>query len=200
MFSTGSRGGLVTCITIMLCFILFSEKNFFSKSTLYKLIAILIVLGVLFYIINNYLPTDIYNRLFDFESYEGGSERDIIWKNTLNLVFSGINIFFGAGWGAYYGYNGYYLSVHNTYLSMLCDVGILGVSIFFIPVINKIIFFKRKKFTLPIILLACGLCPSFFIEAINKRFFWSMIMLLFIFYNYLKNNDSKTKEVKRCLK
>lgn len=183
MLLTGSRGGLVTIAVIVVFFVLFNEKKFSIKNFVLKLILIIFLMAALYYIILNYLPEEIYKRLFEFDTYEGGSERDIIWNNTWKLATTGLNFFFGAGWGAYYGYNNIFMVVHNTFLSMFCDVGLLGLSLFFIPIILTSIYLIQKKEILPIILLVCGMVPSFFIEAINKRFFWNAIFILFLAYN-----------------
>ena len=182
LFITGSRGGLVGLVCVGLALLLMASigKGFGGKIKLILIIAL--VCGALYYIANRFLPDDIFSRLFDFSSYEGGSERDLIWENGWKLFTADLNCLFGAGWGAYYGFNGFYDAMHNTFLSMLCDVGIVGFLIFFIPIGQICLqLLKRKKF-LPILLLICGFVPSFFIEAINKRFFWNVIFLLFIVY------------------
>lgn len=195
MLITGSRGGLVT-LGVVAIFSIFSNGNRKSwKNTLYKLLLAGVIAAVLYLLIKKYLPIEIYERLFGFESYGGGSERDVIWKNALELFGKGINPLMGAGWGAYYGYNGMNVVVHNTYLAMLCDVGTFGVLLFFYPLIKAILYLARKKELLPIYLLIGGLVPSFFIEAINKRFFWSVIQIAFITLNYLKNREKTEKLV-----
>ena len=185
LFMTGSRGGLVglTCVGVGLFLMALGGERFRSKV---KDILIIVFICVgLYFIATRYLPSDIYERLFTFSSYEGGSERDIIWQNGWELFSSNFNFLFGAGWGAYYGYNGFYAAMHNTFLSMLCDVGILGFSLFFIPIIYICTTLIKRKNVLPVLLLISGLAPSFFIEAINKRFFWNVIFLVIIMYvNY----------------
>lgn len=182
LFMTGSRGGFVglVCVGVALLLMASIGKGFVSKVKL--ILIIVIVCGVLYYIANRFLPDDIFARLFDFSSYEGGSERDLIWKNGWKLFTADLNCLFGAGWGAYYGFNGFYDMMHNTFLSMLCDVGIVGFLLFFIPIGQTCLRLLKRKNFLPILLLICGFVPSFFIEAINKRFFWNVIFILFIYY------------------
>lgn len=185
LFMTGSRGGLVgmVCVGVGL-FLMASSGERLSIKIKYSVV-IALVCVVLYFIAIRYLPLGIFERLFTFSSYEGGSERDAIWKNGWNLFASDFNFLLGAGWGAYYGYNGFYDAMHNTFLSMLCDVGILGFSIFFIPIVCICITLIKRKDVLSVLLLICGFVPSFFIEAINKRFFWNAIFLAIISYiNY----------------
>lgn len=181
LFLTGSRGGLVglVCVCAALWFTsLRGEK--LSKKIRTTLI-ILLVCTLLYLLAITFLPEEIYNRLFDFSSYEGGSERDIIWGNGWELFTSDLNFLFGAGWGSYYGYNGIYQAMHNTFLSMLCDVGLVGSLVFFVPIVKTCLQLIKKGNNFPVLLLLCGFVPSFFIDAINKRFFWNAIFVLFIF-------------------
>mgnify|MGYP003307324972 CR=1 FL=1 len=197
LFITGSRGGLVSILVVVLFLLIADAKNRTWKSNVLALVWMILIVYILYYVVNKYLPVEIYERLFEFETYEGGSERDIIWKNTLELFSANLNPIFGAGWGDYYGYNGYYMAVHNTYLSMLCDVGIIGFGLFFVPIIMCAMYLLCNKEMLPVLLLVCGLCPSFFIDAINKRFFWSVIMLLFVLYNYVKKEKKLTAKANK---
>lgn len=186
LFLTGSRGGLVglVCIGIVLLFTSAKGEKIGSRFRLAILIALLGI--ALYFLAAHFLPEDIFLRLFSFETYEGGSERDIIWKNGWELLTSGLNFLFGAGWGAYYGYNGIYSAIHNTFLSMLCDVGLIGFALFFAPILKVCFDFLKHKNVLPVLLLVCGFIPSFFLDAINKRFFWNVIFILFIYYCNMK--------------
>lgn len=180
LFMTGSRGGLVglVCVGLVLLMTSAGMKGIGNKI---KLLLAAAVIGIVFYYIaNKFLPKDIFARLFEVSSYEGGSERDIIWRNGWELLSSGLNFVFGAGWGAYFGYNGYYMAMHNTFLAMLCDVGILGCVLFFAPTFRTCWQMLRKKNYRSILLIICGFIPSFFIDAINKRIFWNVIFYLFI--------------------
>ena len=192
-FLTGSRGGFLGILCIAFVFILVCIREYKTKS-LKWIILFLGMVVVIYFITRNFLSKEIADRLFSFDSYEGGSERDIIWGNVWELYSTGANFLFGAGWGAYYGYNGIFMAVHNTFLSMLCDVGIVGFSLFFVPVVLSAYRLWKNKCYLPIFILVASLVPSFFIEAINKRFFWNAIFILFIFYSKnLKRGNNKVE-------
>lgn len=181
---TASRGGLISMIAVALCFMLLRDRQEISKATIKKIIFVGGAAVVLFLVVSAFLPTDIYERLFDLGSYEGGSERTVLWHNAWELYSKGLHPIFGAGWGAYFGYNGYYNAVHNTFLAMLCDVGIIGFSVFFIPILYAAIKLVRQKDVLPVSLLIGAMLSSFFIDANNKRFFWNAIIIVFIACNY----------------
>jgi len=181
--STGSRAGLVTAIILIIISILFNENRTSLFITIRRVFLISLIVALMFVILRNYIPQDVYIRLFDFNSYQSGSDRDILWANAWNKYTSDLlSIVFGLGWGTALAYTGLSTAVHNTFLNMLCDVGFLGTCMFFIPIINASIkLIKIKKF-LPVLFLLSQLVPSFFIDAINKRFFWNAIIILFIYY------------------
>lgn len=191
MFLTASRGGLVSIVVVITLLLLFGRKN----SLKYKIITVctIIILGLIFYYIAvNYLPRTVINRLFDFDSYEDGGGRVVLWKAALDFISEDINFIFGAGWGAVDTNNVFSQRYHNTFLSMWSDVGIIGLSLFFLPVIMCTIKMAKEKNILVVTLLFAGLVPSFFVDAINKRFFWSPIIFLFMEWNNvrkLKNNE-----------
>lgn len=196
LFLTGSRGGLVSLIVIVLCFVFFNGKIVPLRKNLMKIFLIVIFVVTVYFVTTHYLDKDIFERLFNFEDYEGGSERAALWSNAWELFSTSVYPVFGAGWGAYYGYKGYYSDVHNTYLAMLCDVGIIGFMAFFTPIAYASVSLLKRRDILPIALLIAGFMPAFFIGSINKRYFWNAIIFLFIIYNYVKENERARKNTK----
>lgn len=182
---TGSRTGLTTLAIVALA-IFFTSVRKEGLSAFKGVIIGTIALVTLYFVVKKYLPQNTFDRLFDFDTYEGGSNRDILWENALELFKKDLNPIFGAGWGANYGYNGIYKVVHNTYLGILCDVGILGFLLFFVPIINAILKLWKRCDILPICFFITAAVPAFFIEAINKRYFWNAVILLFLYYNHLE--------------
>ena len=197
LFLTGSRGGLVSLIVIVTCFTFVSNRNKGIVRAFTRLFLIALIAIVAYLLAKNFLPADIFSRLFDIEGYEGGSNRDVLWANVWELFLQGLNPIFGAGWGSYYGYNDYFTAVHNTFLAMLCDVGIFGSLLFFLPVIIAAIYVFKRKDMLPLCLLISGFIPAFFVDSINKRFFWNAIIILLVFYNHKKEQETKAIEYKK---
>lgn len=191
---TGSRTGLTTLAIVALA-IFFTSVRKKGFSAFNGVIIGIIAFVVLYFVVKKYLPQNTFDRLFEFDTYEGGSNRDILWENALELYKKGLNPIFGAGWGAYFGYNGIYKAVHNTYIGMLCDVGMLGFSLFFVPIINALWQLWKKRNILPICFFITAAVPAFFIEAVNKRYFWNAVILLFIYYERQKNeNETEEKD------
>ena len=191
MFLTGSRGGLVSLMAIVAFVVLFNPPGVKLSSKIRKTVMVILAVVVVLLVLRQYIPEDIVDRLIGLENYAGGSERINIWNNGLRLLSNDLNIIFGAGWGCYYGHNGYYTAMHNTYLAMICDVGIIGFFLFFSPIFKKIAYTMKKGEYLPVILILAGFCPSFFLDAINKRFFWNVVMFLFIYTMSLYKRSGK---------
>ena len=176
---TGSRGGIITFLAIILCFMILTDTSREKlKNVLFKILLFAFIIMVIYWGFFLILPEEIFERILTFDSYDSGSNRDILWRNTWSLFTE--YPFFGAGWGSYYGYNGFFNAVHNTYLAMLSDVGVIGFLLFFSPVLWTLKEAIIRKVPLAIIILVTGLIPSLFIDAINKRFFWNSIIIAFV--------------------
>lgn len=123
--STGSRTGLIT-IALCVGIISISSKRSAIKTIPFAVIA--------FFVILNYLPESIVERLTDTRSQvESGqiSERGDIWAKGLS-AFMNENFVLGVGYqnfssmlAKYYG--GWRMASHNTYLSYLVDLGVAGI-------------------------------------------------------------------------
>lgn len=182
LFQTGSRGGLLALLISLIVFVIINinyKKNGAFKFILFVIIAV-IVLAIMFII----LPEVIKTRLFIFD--DGGSGRLEIWRNSINLLMKN-SFLFGAGWGADYGFNGVFSETHNTFISMAVDVGIVGVILFFGPIVVAILNLVKKKKSVYIPIIANTMVIAVFLGSINKRFFWLPIILLFLEYNSVNN-------------
>jgi len=170
VFMTGSRGGLLTFALIVLVLVLAvcSKQRKSAKAIIGSILAFGIICVAVYYLAKNFLPTNIYVRLF-VDGYGDGSGRIERWQHALKL-FSESPIW-GKGWG------GYYVGTHNTFLTMLCDVGIIGALIFIIPIFKIVIRNIKRGEWLPCLVIVAGFMPAVFIEAINKRFFWNAILI-----------------------
>lgn len=193
---TGSRGGMVSYILVLFSFAILSNKSKIKlNNTFFKVILFILIIALVYIIFRNYLPSDIFNRLFDFDEYSGGSNRDIIWKNTFDL-FKQYPLF-GAGWGSHYGYNGIYMAVHNTFLLVLTEVGMIGFVLFFAPILWGVIKSLKLKIPHSIIILISAFGPAFFVDALNKRLFNNIIIIFFILINYHSNIIKDKNDIKK---
>lgn len=185
--STGSRGALLALAVSVVLIIIF---KFIDKTLKFKHLVPILLFGIIAgFFIMKFLPANIFERLFDFDTYEDGSGRIEIWRNALTVLEN--KYLFGAGWGANYGYGGFYKAVHNTILSMLVDVGIIGLLAFFIPIIYGSLTLLNKKESMPVVLLFSVLFISLFLDTINKRFFWVPLMMFFLYLNINTNIETE---------
>lgn len=188
LFLTSSRAGFLTfgIIVVTLSILPQSGKDISLKQLLQRLIFILVLGYIMVYIIRQYLPQANIDRLFIFSGYEGGSGRDIRWVRAIDLFRE--KPIFGWGWG---GYSTGVGAIHNTFLTSLCDVGLIGTAFLTIPLLMIGVEAVKKRNLLVIIILMAGVIPAFVLDAINKRFFWNAIVISIMLVNYQKNNDEQ---------
>lgn len=193
-FMTGSRAALATILLVALfCLILPGEKRRATAVIRRVLLVVLIFISAL-YLIQQLSPA-IYDRLFNIRGYTGGSGRSLQWSNVWKVYTADLlNILIGLGWGSSTALTGAYtetgagLGVHNTFLTMLCDVGLIGTLLFNIPLIHMSLSLIRRKEYYPVMMLLTSFTCAFFIDAINKRFFWNAIFILgMYYYHYIVN-------------
>ena len=185
IFLTSSRGGFLGSVLIIIAVILIASMDLAPKQKLKTYLIIILISAALFLISYFFLDREVFNRIFVFSDYEGGSGRDEIWHNAWQLLKEKAHWLYGAGWGAYWGYNNYNVMLHNTFLSILCDTGIIGFLLLMVPIGSTAWKLLRQKQFLPVLLLIAGFSASFFLEAINKRFFWNVIFYLFMYAQYV---------------
>ena len=195
---TGSRGGLLSIAVIAFAYLvtMYDKKTLKTNFKKIILFGILIIAAVI--LIFNLLPSDVSERLLDFQGYEGGNNRESMWQYGLSMLKDPFNLLLGAGWGAYAELGP--PSLHNTFLSMLCDVGILGFCLFFIPTICVLVKMVRSKHILPFSIFVAGMTPSFFIEAINKRFFWNAIIFIYLISNAFDKQEKTLSDYNKTEK
>jgi len=177
---TGSRGGLLSTMVLVLAYC-------FTKGYTKKFGRILLFIGIVAIvavIIVRYLPEAIFNRLFSYESYENAAQnstqRGVIWKHVIVDVIPNMKLWgYGSGCaplvlGEIYGY---VKGVHNTYLCMIIEYGILGIPCFMLLLIRLIKKIKKKEKTIEFALLFGIMCSIFFLDAYAKKFFWNVMYI-----------------------
>lgn len=182
IFQTGSRSGIVILIIQIMIIVLFwhpQNNNIFKEGA--KWIVLLVLGGIAVYFMTNYISSDIIDRLLGRGSLEflDGTQREERWAKGMEYFFR--NPIMGNGWGTF--------ECHNTFLTMLVDVGLIGNIVFYILIIRLYFNAFRKKNISAIMILTSGLVPAFFIGAQNKRFFWGAIMLASLLINCKGDNN-----------
>lgn len=180
LLMTGSRGGFFSLLVILV--------SYYFVSGMYKrasaILGTAILLAIMFFLLRSYLPTDLFNRLFTLTNYTTtGAGRTTVWQILFRDIIPEMGVF-GLGPGCVSikltSYYGFAKGVHNTYLNMLCEYGILGLPAFVLMIVSIVRRNYKRKFYIGVALLI-GICTTiFFLDAYAKKFFWNVIMLLFI--------------------
>lgn len=190
---TGSRGGFVTIIVSVLFLLIFKlkKKSAFIKKVSFILYSVSIF-SIILIVFNYFVPFDIIARLTEINSFEGGSERALIWEYGFKLIKERPLLGYGIGSfpeAAHY-FFGDYKGMHNTYLMLIFDVGFIGFS-FFLSFIYKILRISFKKENeLAVLLLISAIIPAFFLDVLVKRFFWNGIIIAYMLINQIQLNKS----------
>lgn len=170
IFQCGSRSGIVILAAqiIIVLFFLRDRRRKPSK-TIFKWIAIIAFIVVAFYLMRQFLPQNIIDRLLGLGDLEftDGTGRTERWAEGFKYFLE--HPIFGCGWGAY--------ECHNTFLTFLADLGILGNIPFYIVLCSLGIKAIKERNVVALLLLASGLLPGVLIGAQNRRFFWNAFIL-----------------------
>jgi len=185
---TASRGGLVSYIVvvIVMTFVSGMKRRSFLGS-LKRIATVSLILTMLYFVLTYILPKESFERLF-VNAYESGSGRLDIWRESV-FAFTA-NPLVGYGWG------GSYYRVHNTYLNILVDNGLVGLLLFLSFLFLLVLKAMRAENALAVCIIFAGITPAFFIEAITKRFFWNALIIGVLLINRLESNSIEHKSVK----
>lgn len=171
MLLEGRKGELISGLASILLIYLFCAdykriKNLPSKLISILLVGCVIVISIPVLARNGYLMR--FQRLIDGITssntgitYDFSSGRFDLWENAINLFLE--NPIIGAGWGRFANYTtGVFREtydgqsvrdVHNVFLQLLCETGIVGAVLICIPIfnifkitINDFSYFKSRNF------------------------------------------------------
>jgi O-antigen ligase len=142
---TFSRGGIVALIVVVILYMILAS---FSKKI--KMMIVSLVCLAFLYAAGSFIQLDfnqiITSRITDF-STDGGSGRFELWSQALNYFMA--HPLFGIGafnFSEYYAFDhNEKLYVHNTYLEILVESGIIGFLFYFSFLLMLVIAFFRTK-------------------------------------------------------
>ena len=157
LFSNRKSELLVTLIILIMMII--NKYNYNSMTKRRKAFAVLfLALPIIMYIVISLSSTSFFNRYFDFLNrlsmnrsnnveLDVSSGRITLWKTAWSLFIE--KPAFGIGWGNFagnitYTYNelndGALRNVHNNYLQLLCETGVVGFLIILTPLLILFVF------------------------------------------------------------
>lgn len=182
ILSTGSRGALIAIIFAFLYFLFFKFKFKF------KHLIMIIILGLgVFFSISFFLPDYLIERLSGGEdiisTLEFGGGRTAIWEIIFDNIIRNIPFLgFGSGsssiiLGQYFGR---ITGSHNTYLMLLLEFGVLGLSIFLYFLWAMFKKYKNDPKFSKILSFIAILIIVFFLDSYFKKYLWNILMYLVI--------------------
>ena len=185
----GSRGAMVGLILAVIVFLLVRAKNNISKSI--KLMVLFLLVCLVFVAFaDKVFPSYIYERLFQAKSYTDPTSRFFLWKYFLQDIYLQAP-FFGFGpFGVYYKLGVLvardYYAMHNAYLCMLGEYGIVYLPVFllFLSTVWKRIVSNQNNSA---IVAFVGICVIiFFLDGYETKYFWNMILYCMLTSNTLE--------------
>ncbi|MBH0156570.1 O-antigen ligase family protein [Fictibacillus sp. 5RED26] len=195
-----SRGGLVAFIAIFLLYILILNNPI---KQLRLLIGTFLAIAVSFYIAITFLSFDIFgviqSRMQDFSS-DGGSGRFELWGRAWDYFLS--SPWIGVGASNFLPYNqfqfGDSLQVHNTFLEILSETGIIGAFCFMIFLLLTIyqLFQHRVYEKKPYLFLAFFgfLLQMMSLSIIINDLFFMYLAVLSVYFHQEENSQKEQAE------
>lgn len=126
-----------------------------------------VFISILFYSFAMQRYQSFLERIFDFSRNDISNGRFDLWRQALDIWWK--RPIFGSGYESLGRAIG--MGVHNTYIQILCDTGLIGALFFFAFITSIIIRAYHKSMNLFICSLGI-LCHSCFLGAISSRCFW----------------------------
>lgn len=193
---TFSRGAYISIGTGILISFFVNNKQGITKKII-KLITIILLIFILIMVLDKFSNiniVDIIMNRFDSVSEDGGSGRIILWKNAITtfnkncLVGIGINSTLSYNL-LHYGTKGY---IHNTFLEVLSETGIIGMTIYvlFLIMLLKLLYSTYKKDNNTVFLvgtIVAMLIQMCFLSILLQEFFFFTVALIYAYnYNIIK--------------
>jgi len=193
VFITGSRGGLLANITVILTFYIVDRDKIYNKIYVFLLGFIMFVL--IFNFSYNYIPNWIINRFSINEILsDQGSGRIDIWLNSISYYkdLPILRLIFGTGFAtfSYISLNttGVLKVAHNIYIQSLLEGGIVGLLITIFVIINAMQN-ALKNNNMYVFAAIIGVAMGGLTLDIHvTRFFWNIM-----FFSTLPNLKSSSK-------
>ena len=181
---TGSRGGFVGMLASVsvLIFAFLSDKRI---KLAYKIAAIVLIIFALFEVYKYLMEAygDYLTRSLSFTGDTGGGDgRTAIWAERLFLLTEspllGCGMIFDNG--LWHGW-----ANHNTYIQVLYSSGLIGLTLFIIPLV---IIYKRSNHKFIMLALFFSVfIPIFFLDTLDNRLLWNAL----IFFDIISRHDIK---------
>ena len=140
VFLSGKRMLCLVSIVVPFFVYLIQQKSLSKKLVFFLLVGIIGLSGIVYFITN--IDTFYDSRFFyrfaktfiDFQNKADFSDgRSMLASKAMNAFYE--NPIFGVGVGKFASYTGEVTAVHNTYLQVLCEQGIVGITLYVFPLL-----------------------------------------------------------------
>lgn len=195
IFLTGSRASVITLGALFVIILLHYGGNRAGVALALLLLAVVVALYI-----PNLLPEHIYERIFSADKYNEVTtikgDRVDIWKNVLFKVFPDAPIL-GHGTGnssvALKEYYGAVKGVHNSWLVVLGDLGLLGFVPWMLFVFGKIkqAFSLRKKSIYVLAVLAGVIIMATTLESSREKYLWNGFLYVHLYLTMYEPEPQK---------
>lgn len=134
----GTRGSLISILGLLIGFSFFRFRRNPFKITILSIAAI--SFGIFLF---NIIPEAVSSRILsDSSTGDVTSGRSYLWSLAVSYISESPLTGYGIGYFKYNNASG--IEVHNVFLSILVEFGIVGL-LFYVPVLFSIIFIKHKS-------------------------------------------------------
>lgn len=194
IFATSSRGALVAYALAFFIYVVIVTPK---RKRWQIFVTLPVILIILYIVLLLALPERTFNRLFNFDAYIDGGGRINIWTSVLQEIIK--RPLFGHGilshQGYFYEQTGQVLSMHNTFLFLLFEVGAVGLALFLFPYTKTFLYAAKNKNAMICAVIIANIVAAFFLDALNHRYLWNAMMFGIIYYNtnHLQKNDGKQR-------
>lgn len=191
-----TRAAFVTVIIFSgLLFIEYNVKTQLSKKKLamFVLIIIAVALAIIFLI-----NSPQFERLTNFDEYEDNI-RLTLWKHAFQAFRNHPVFGSGLGSGSLYSIIAKGLETHNNFVDIICDFGMVGISVFAFMILCLLSVKKGCRLHMISYITAC-LVPLAFINGFQTIVFWLPLIMLAHECTILSEKKEKKEKGKSKIK
>ena len=186
VFTMGSRGSFLTILLIVASVVgkmFLKDRNMVRKIAFIFLLVITVL--VLYYLFQS---LTMFQRMTGFESY-GSDVRMRLWAAGINGFINNPLIGSGIGAASQYSWSLVGKAVHNSFIELLADQGLLG-AIVIVWILLHFLNRGNKNGFIVFILMISFFVPLFFLTGYSNFTFWMPIMFINLITNNLKNSQT----------
>lgn len=192
MLLSGSRTALLAILVILMVYAFWGS----SEKKIRNIIILIVLACTVYFLMSKYMSSKLFERLLGQGQYtiSDSNSRTNIWLNAIKYVVPTMMPWgFGTGNSpaAMSSVAGYYQGVHNTYISMFLEFGILGLPVFLSFLIRMLKRFFQSRETVGMAALSGMMVVMMFLDTYKTKYMWLVIMYCVILIQRQNFNDQQ---------